>query len=59
ADASLLARIDDHAAFDLTLNVLDAQIAAYPVPADCRCIVQVRDFAGAAGTLDLRIEIES
>jgi hypothetical protein len=59
ADGRLLAFNDDHAGFDLSLNVLDAQVAAFELPASCACVVQVSDFAGSAGRLELTIEIES
>ncbi len=54
-----LASNDDHDGADLTLNVLDARIPAYTIPADCICQIQVRDFAGAAGGFELALEIES
>ena len=59
ADGTLLARNDDHASADLTLNVLDAQIADYEVEEAGTYRVRVSDFGGAAGTLELLIEIES
>src|SRR5690606_14515986 len=59
ADGRLLAFNDDHAEFDLSLNVLDAQITAFEPPASCACVLHVSDFAGSAGQLELTIKIES
>lgn len=50
---------DDHTSADLTLNVLDAQIAGYAAEQTGTYTVRVSDFAGAAGTFDLLVEIES
>lgn len=58
-DRALLARNDDHNSPDLTLNVLDAQITGYEVEETGTYTVRVSDFGGAAGTLELHIEIES
>lgn len=59
ADQALLADNDDHGTADLTLNVLDAKIADYIIVNDGRYTIQVRDFAGAAGMLDLTLTISS
>lgn len=59
ADDVLLAQNDDHNSDDLLLNVLDARIAKYEISTTGTYTVRVSDFGGAAGALDLRIEIES
>jgi hypothetical protein len=59
SEGALLARNDDHASADLTLNVLDARIANYEVVEAGTYAVRVSDFGGTAGTLELRVDIES
>jgi hypothetical protein len=56
-DGMLVAQNDDHASDDLTLNVLDAQIADFPVTETGRYTLRVRDFSGAAGTLELEFRV--
>jgi hypothetical protein len=59
SDGTLLVQNDDHTSADLTLNVLDAQITSYEVTEAGAYTLQVSDFGGAAGTLDLLLDIES
>lgn len=56
ANSTVLASNDDHGSADLTLNVLDAKIAGYVVPADGEYTIQVRDFGSAAGVVEIVIE---
>ena len=55
ADMNLLALNDDHGSGDLTLNVLDAKLAEIGAGVG-QYQLQVSDFSGAAGTVELTIE---
>lgn len=55
AQGDIVAQNDDHATGDPSLNVLDAQITAWTVPAGGDYTLEVLDFVGAAGTLHLTI----
>jgi hypothetical protein len=46
---------DDHESSDVTLNTLDAQLSLF---LDEEGVLTVGDFTGAAGTLELTVEIE-
>ena len=52
---NLLALNDDHGSGDLTLNVLDAKLAEIGAGVG-QYQLQVSDFSGAAGTVELTIE---
>lgn len=54
-DGTLLAFNDDHEGLDLNLNQLDAALEEIIIPEAGRYQLEVHDFAGQAGTVDLRI----
>lgn len=54
-DGTLLAFNDDHEGLDLSLNQLDAQLDGITIPETGRYRLEVRDFAGQAGTVALWI----
>lgn len=56
ASGTLLASNDDHDSSDLTLNVLDARIVGWDVPAAGTYRIEVLDFLGHSGEFLLRIE---
>jgi len=52
----ILAANDDHSSPDLTLNIFDARIAAWEAPETGTYTVEVVDFLGRAGEIEVRIE---
>lgn len=58
-DGAIIVQNDDHDTLNTTLNVLDAQIGAWEVPASGDYLVEVLDFMGRAGTLTLTIEVDN
>lgn len=58
-DGNTVAMNDDHGTDDLSLDVLDARIASFTVPADGMYTVTVSDFLGRTGRFELRIEHDS
>lgn len=49
----LLVMNDDHAARDVSLNLLDAHIADFRIPADGRYHLVLTDFLGVAGSFEI------
>lgn len=54
---NIVVQNDDHTTPLVSLNVLDAQVTNWPVPEADEYIIEVVDFAGQAGTLQLTIEM--
>ncbi len=52
----LLVLNDDHGMASIELNVFDAALLDFTVPASARYRVQVSDFAGATGTVELSLD---
>jgi len=53
----LLIANDDHQSADLTLNIFDAKLSGWVIPADGNYIVRIHDFSGKAGQFELNILI--
>lgn len=53
ANGDLVAQNDDHTTNDLSLNILDAQIADWSAPETANYMLEVIDFLGNAGQFEL------
>jgi len=54
-DGNILAQNDDHGTDDLTLDTFDAQISDFAIESDGVLTVQVYDFLGREGSVELTI----
>jgi hypothetical protein len=55
SNGSIVVSNDDHNSDDLSLNIFDARIADWQVPADDTYVLEVRDFLGRAGNVLVEI----
>ena len=56
SSGNILISNDDHHSTDLTLNLFDAQIAEWEAPENATYTIEVLDFLGRAGEIEVQIE---
>lgn len=59
SEGNIIISNDDHNSLDFSLNIFDARIAEWQVPADDTYTIEVFDFLGRAGEVILEIKVEN